>query len=123
MRSLKITPKNVVVLTLFFVNIIAGKNENHISIQSYYTVILIPIFDKLSFVHILYFTVDEDWRVVGEGENCGGIAGIQCKNELECKYDEVFLDAMGKCVQKGKVNVANKTQILMVLLGGIMSSF
>ena len=120
MRSLKITPKNVVVLILFFVNIIAGKNENHISIQSYYTVI--PILDKLSFVHILYFTVDEDWRVVSEGENCGGIAGIQCKNELECKYDEVFPDAMGKCVQKGKVNVANKTQI-MVLLGGIMSSF
>ena len=55
------------------------------------------------------FIVDEYWMVSGEGGNCGGIAGIQCKDDLECKYEESFPDAMGICSKKGKVKGINKS--------------
>ena len=61
------------------------------------------------FIFLILFVIEEDWRVLSEGENCGGIAGIQCKDGLECKYEEVFPDGMGTCVKKGRVNDKNKT--------------
>lgn len=35
----------------------------------------------------------------GEGEACGGIAGILCEPSLFCSYDGAYPDAAGVCVQ------------------------
>ncbi|MFA6269284.1 MAG: Kazal-type serine protease inhibitor family protein, partial [archaeon] len=36
----------------------------------------------------------------GEGQFCGGIAGISCPDNFECKLDGKYPDAGGKCVKK-----------------------
>jgi hypothetical protein len=35
----------------------------------------------------------------GEGEFCGGLAGIQCEEGLTCRYDGTYPDAGGTCVR------------------------
>ena len=39
---------------------------------------------------------DCDW--VPQGQPCGGIAGLKCPNNMECKITDTYPDAMGTCV-------------------------
>lgn len=43
-----------------------------------------------------------DGRIDGEGEMCGGIAGIMCKDGLRCMMEGNYPDAAGTCVRLGK---------------------
>ncbi|MBN2496466.1 MAG: hypothetical protein JXR96_17865 [Deltaproteobacteria bacterium] len=37
----------------------------------------------------------------GEGEICGGLAGVECPDGLACAYEQLVPDAQGVCVERG----------------------
>lgn len=45
------------------------------------------------------------------GENCGGVAAIECAEELTCQLDGTYPDAGGTCVHKSKPTPTQTTLI------------